>query len=74
MDITGDIVYTQQIMEAIEEHLEVGARRWGNACPTSGERVTSLSYGNWSCPSHGIHSKTEPMDLLIAFSPCEPSS
>lgn len=74
LDITGDRVYTQEIMAAVEQHLEVDAYRWGNACPESGERITSTVDGTWKCPTHGYHSHMDPMELLIAFKPCEPSS
>lgn len=72
-DIVGDSVYTHEIMEAVEKHLEVDSYRWGIACPETHERVTSDANGSLICPTHGRHSHMDPMELLIAYKPSAPS-
>lgn len=74
-NITGDSEDTQKIMIAIEQHLEVDAYRWGNACPECHERLQWLlgSRSNWFCPTHGHLYSTDPTELLISFKPSEPA-
>ena len=73
-EIVGKGDKTFEIMTAIEQHLEVDAYRWGNACPETGERLTANGRGAWDCPACGGHTHMEPTELLIAFKPCEPST
>jgi hypothetical protein len=67
-DITGDLEMTQRVLEAVEEHVERDAYRWGNACPECHRQV---HYKNSSpvCPTHGHLGRLAPTELLIAFKP-----
>lgn len=66
--IVGDRDQVQAVLEAVEQHIEQDAYRWGNACPQC--HTLLLWTGNdWSCLVHGFISRSAPVELLIAFKP-----
>ncbi len=72
-NITGDRSQTQAILEAVEQHIEVDAYRWGNACSKCHAAVI-FENGSPVCPYHGNLGHMAPTELLIAFKPCHPES
>lgn len=70
MDITGDLEMTQRVIEAVEQHIEVDAYRWGNACPECHERLVYVfEDSSPRCPTHGHLGHMAPTELLVAFKP-----
>lgn len=70
-DVTGDLEMTQRIVEAVEEHIEVGAYRWGNACPECHAILEWRDSSGHVCPVHGYLGHMAATELLIAFKPSE---
>lgn len=67
--VTGDHKQTQAIIEAVEEHIEVDAYRWGNACPQCHASVEWRESSGPVCPVHGYLGHMAATELLVAFKP-----
>lgn len=66
-DIVGDRKTTLKIMDAVAEHLESNAMRWGNACPLDDcRKKLSWEHEGFMCPEHGI---VRESILLVGFYP-----